>query len=149
MPLFPSDEWVREWVELANGSAEFEASGAGWDGAVGAVVEADPKRGVPTTLYLRLDGREGKWLGHELGTSPAVVESAVFTLRAPYWRWKQLVGQDLNPLKAVLQGKLRVSGHAPAILRRVSSLTILMRLAGELETTFVDEVARGSSQRPG
>ena len=68
MPLFPSEEWVEAWVALANGSAEFEASGAGWEGAVGIVIEADPRSGVPETLYVRLDGRNGP-----LAQSPAPV----------------------------------------------------------------------------
>jgi putative sterol carrier protein len=137
--MFPSDQWVGAWVGLANESPEFEESGAGWDGAIGAVIEADPAGGLPETLYLRLDGREGKWLGYELGTDPASIEGAVVTLRAPYRRWRQLVAQELDPVKAVLQGKLRVRGSATAILRRIDSFAIVVRLAGEVETTFIDD----------
>jgi putative sterol carrier protein len=139
VPIFPSEEWVREWVELANASPEFEKSGAGWEGAVGVVIEADRACGLPETVFLRLDGREGKWLNYELGTNPASIDGAVLTLRAPYRRWKQLVAQEIDPVKAVLQGRLRVRGSAKVILRRIDSLSIVMRLAGTMETTFVDD----------
>jgi putative sterol carrier protein len=149
MPLFPSEEWVEAWVALANGSAEFEASGAGWEGAVGIVIEADARSGVPETLYMRLEGRNGKWLGHAFGNSSVIVENTVFVLRAPYARWKELVRQDLHPVKGVLQGRIRIQGHLPVILRWIASIGILARLAGELDTEFVDELAPGSGSRVG
>jgi putative sterol carrier protein len=147
MPLFPSEEWVEAWVTLANGSAEFEASGAGWEGTVGIVIEADPRSGVPETLYMRLDGRNGKWLAHALGTSSGILEGAVFVLRAPYLRWKELVRQDLHPIKGLLQGRIRIQGHLPVILRWIASIGVLARLAGEVDTEFVDEVAPGPRSR--
>ena len=147
MPLFPSEEWVEAWVTLANGSAEFEASGADWEGAVGIVIEADPRSGVPETLYMRLDGRNGKWLSHALGTNGGILENTVFVLRAPYLRWKELVSQDLHPIKGLLQGRIRIHGHLPVILRWIASIGVLARLAGEVDTEFVDEVAPGSRSR--
>ena len=141
MPLFPSDEWVEAWVALANGSAEFEASGSGWEGAVGIVIEADPGSAVPETLYLRLEGRGGKWLSHALGTESGLLDGTVFVLRAPYVRWKELINQDLHPIKGLLQGRIRIQGHLPIILRWIGSVAVLARLAGEVRTEFVDEVA--------
>ena len=147
MPLFPSEEWVEAWVALANASTEFEASGAGWEGAVGIVIEADPRSGVPETLYVRLDGRNGKWLAHALGTSSGILGTTKFVLRAPYLRWKDLVRQDLHPIKGLLQGRIRIQGHLPVILRWIASIVILARLAGEVDTEFVDERAPGEGSR--
>jgi putative sterol carrier protein len=147
MPLFPSEEWVEAWVALANGSAEFEASGSGWEGAVGIVIEADPRAGVPETLYVRLEGRNGKWLSHALGTDSGILGTTVFVLRAPYLRWKELVRQDLHPIKGLLQGRIRIQGHLPVILRWITSIGVLARLAGEVDTEFVDERAPGTGSR--
>jgi putative sterol carrier protein len=147
MPLFPSEEWVKAWIALANGSAEFEASGAGWEGAVGIVIEADPRSGVSETLYLRLDGRNGKWLRYALGTDDRILETTVFVLRAPYLRWKELVRQDLHPIKGLLQGRIRIQGHLPVILRWIGSIGVLAKLAGEVDTQFVDELASGTRSR--
>lgn len=49
MPLFPSPQWVAARVELSNSDKEFRAAGAGWNGAVGGVIEADPTAGVGDT----------------------------------------------------------------------------------------------------
>jgi putative sterol carrier protein len=147
VPVFPSEEWVDAWVALANRSPEFEESGRGWEGAVGLVIEADTDAGFTEPLYVRLDGRQGKWLGSELGRNSALVEGAVFVLQAPYRRWKELIKQDLNPIRGVLQGKLRVAGHLPVILKWTNSMAILAQLAGQIDTDFVDERARRSSSR--
>jgi putative sterol carrier protein len=147
MPLFPSEEWIEAWVALANQSAEFEASGEGWEGAVGIVIEADPRSGVPEPLFMRLEGRDGKWLSHALGTDDGMLRDTVFVLRAPYLRWKQLVRQELHPVKGLLQGRIRIQGHLPVILKWIASVGVLARLAGEVDTEFVDELAPGSGSR--
>ena len=61
MLIFPSPEWVAAWVELANSDQAFRSAGAGWDGVVGGVIEADEAAGVDGDLYLRLVGRDGCW----------------------------------------------------------------------------------------
>jgi putative sterol carrier protein len=147
MPLFPSEEWVEAWVVLANGSAEFKASGAGWEGAVGIVIDADPPSGVPEAVYIRLDGRDGKWRSHALGADPALLGGTAFVLRASYLSWKGLVRQELYPVKALLQGRIRIEGHLPVILRWITSIGVLARLAGDIDTDFVDEVGPRSGSR--
>jgi putative sterol carrier protein len=147
MPLFPSEEWVDAWVALANSSEEFQASGSGWEGSVAAMIEADPAAGVPETLYVRLDGRDGKWLGHAIATDASLEAETVFTLRAPYQVWKQVIRQELGPTKGLLQGKIRIKGHLPIILSWLKSLAVLAELAGRVETEFADELLQRS--RPG
>ena len=139
MPVFPSEEWVQAWVALANGSAEFEASGQGREGAVALVIESDEDAGVPRPIYVRLDGRNGKLVGYEFGTQEARAEETIFALRAPYPRWKEIVRQELNPIKGLVQGKIGVDGHVPIVLTWTKSILVLAELAGRIETEFVDE----------
>jgi putative sterol carrier protein len=146
MPLFPSGEWVEAWIGRANESAEFAAAGSGWAGAVGIIVEADFSCGVRETLYMRLEGRDGKWSDYALGTDEALLGATSFVLRALYPRWKELVQQELQPVRALLQGKIRIEGHLPVILRWMPAMTVLARLAGEVDTQFVDDVAKRSAR---
>lgn len=143
-PVFPSEEWVGAWLALANRSAEFEASGKEWEGAVILVIGAEPTAGIPDAVYVRLDGRHGKWLGHELSTDRRLAEGAVFVLRAPYARWKQVIRQELNPIKGLVQGKIRIEGHLPVVFKWTKSVLLLAELAGRLDTEFLDERVRRS-----
>jgi putative sterol carrier protein len=138
MPLFPSDDWAAAWIELANGSDEFAASGRGFAGSVVFVIETVPAAGE-APVYLRLEGRDGRWTAFELGRSALLVDGARFVVRGPYARWKALILQELHPIKALLQGKLRIDGYLPEILRWTRAIIVLAALAGEIETEFVDE----------
>ena len=84
MLLFPSTEWVAAWVELANADRRSASAGAGWDGVVGGVIEADGAAGVGDDLYLRLVGRDGRWYENTLAADAGLVAGTVFTIRAPY-----------------------------------------------------------------
>lgn len=145
MPVFPSEDWAEAWVALANASEEFAAGGAGWSGSIGLVVEADRAAGIPETVYLRLEGENGKWVDYALGGNGALLDGTLFVLRAPYQRWKALIRQELHPIKGLLQGKIRIRGHLPEILKWTRSMTILAELAGQLETDFRDEMPRSTS----
>ena len=46
---------------------------------------------------------------------------------------------DLEPIKALMQGKLRVRGDLPKILRYVKGTQELAYIAGQVDTTFPDE----------
>ncbi len=143
MPIFPSEAWLEAWVALANGSEEFVASGAGWEGSVGAVIESDPQAGVAESLYVRLDGFHGKWIGQAIGRDAALVDGTLFVLKAPYVQWKRVIRQELHPIKGMLTGKIRITGHLPEIMKWTKSIMILAALAGGINTEFGDEASRG------
>jgi putative sterol carrier protein len=139
LPTYPSQEWLESWAALANGSPEFRSAGAGWSGAVGLVIEADDQSGASETVFMRLEGQDGSWAHVAFGGDPDVVAGTVFTLRAPYPCWKQVIKQELHPMRGVLQGKLRIVGHLPTVLTWVRAITVLAQLAGSVETRFIDE----------
>jgi hypothetical protein len=139
MLLFPSSEWVSAWVKLANSDQAFRSAGAGWDGAVGGVIVADKVAGIATDLYLRLVGQDGYWHEHILAADPGLVDDTIFTIRGPYSAWKSVIRQQLHPLKGIIQGQLRLRGQLSGFLRWSRATLIMTELAGQLDTTFIDE----------
>jgi putative sterol carrier protein len=139
MLIFPSPEWVAAWVELANSDQAFRSAGAGWDGVVGCVIEADEAVGVGDDLYLRLVGRDGYWHQNTLAADAGLVDDAVFTISGPYSTWKSVIRQQLHPLKGIVQGRLRLHGQLSTFLRWSRATLIMTELAGRLDTAFVDE----------
>jgi putative sterol carrier protein len=139
MLLFPSPEWTAAWVEVANADHAFRSAGAGWDGVVGGVIEADVTAGVRDDLYLRLTGRDGRWCEHSLAADDRLVADTIFTIRAPYKAWKSVIRQELHPVTGMVQGRLRLRGQLSTFLRWAHALVIMTKLAGRLDTTFVDE----------
>ena len=88
---------------------------------------------------MRLTGRDGRWYEHTLAADDQLVIGTVFTIRAPYKAWKSVIRQELSPLTGVVQGRLRLRGQLSTFLRWAHALVIMTKLAGRLDTTFVDE----------
>jgi putative sterol carrier protein len=139
MFAFASPEWIESWVSLANNDTQFTASAAAWEGSVGITVEADVAAGVPEDLFLRLEGRHGQLQDFAIGNDKSTLEGTKFVLRAPYVEWKRVIQQELQPIKGIAQGRIKIRGHLPEILKWTRSIVILAELAGRLETTYPDE----------
>jgi putative sterol carrier protein len=138
VPEFPSDAWVEAFVERINASEEYARLAHDWEGDVVIAVEAEPDKGVPTDVHVLLD----LWHGacREGGiVDPGRGSRAEFLVRAPYSRWKDVIRGDLEPVKGLMQGKLRVRGDLQKILRYVKATQQLALLTGTVETTFPDD----------
>ena len=139
MLIFPSPEWVAAWVELANSDLAFRSAGAGWDGVVCGVIEADEAAGIGDDLYLRLVGRDGYWHENTLAADAGLLDGSAFTIRGPYSTWKSVICQQLNPITGIMQGRLRLQGQLSTFLRWSRAMLIMTQLAGRMDTAFVDE----------
>jgi len=138
MPLFPSDPWFQALIERINASAEYEETAATWEGDITFHVEAEPDKGVPDDVFGYLDLWHGKCRGGGV-VDPERAAGARYILRAPYTRWKEIVQGDLDPVRGMVQGKLRVQGDLPTIVRYVNAANVLVQLTGEVDTLFPDE----------
>ncbi len=139
MALFPTDPWFQELIERINGSAGYREAAETWEGDVAFVVEAEPDNNMPETVWGYLD------LWHGVCRGGGVVDAgrgaeARYVIRAPYSRWKEVVRGELDPGKAMMQGKLKVQGDLPTIVRYVRAANELVNLTGEVDTEFPDEV---------
>ena len=139
MALYPSEEWLKEYVGLINSSKAYEEAADTWEGDVTFVFEAEADKGVPEDVYAWLDLWHGKCREGKYGVTKEQGEAAKFTIRAPYSRWKEVIRKELDPIKGMMQGKLKLKGDLPTIVRYVKASNELVNLAGSVPTEFVDE----------
>ncbi len=102
------------------------------------LVEAEPDKGVPQDVWGLLD----LWHGSCRGGGVVDAErgnQAAYVIRAPYSRWKEVVLGELDPTRAMMQGKLKVRGDLATIVRYVRAANELVHLTGLVETEFPDE----------
>jgi putative sterol carrier protein len=138
VPLFPTDEWFQDYVVQINGSQEYRVAAADWEGDIAFLIEAEPDRNLPEDVYGYLD----LWHGgcRRAGViAPQAAQEARYLIAAPYTRWKDVLLGDLDPIKGMMQGKLKVRGDLPMLVRQVRSANELVRLTGEVDTVFPDE----------
>jgi putative sterol carrier protein len=141
MPLFPSSEWLEEYAARINMSPAYREAAATWEGDVSYVFEPEPDKGVDEEIWAWLDLWHGECRGSRYGLPPEEGERARFIIRAPYSRWKEVIRKELDPVKGMMQGKLKLTGDLPTIVRYVKAANELVNLAGTVPTQFVDEQA--------
>ena len=110
---------------------------ASWEGDISFLIEAEPDKGVPDDVWAWLD----LWHGECRAGGVVAADrgaTAAFVIRAPYSRWKEVLQGDLDPVRGMMQGKLRVQGDLPTIVRYVRAANELVHLTGTVETEFPD-----------
>ena len=134
-----SDEWAAQFKDEVNKSDGYRAASKGWKWTVGLVVEAEPDKNFPETRGLVMDLFDGAARDFRVG-SAGDAQKCDFVITAPYTRWKQVATKELDATKGMLQGKLKLKGDLPTIVRYVKASNVLVDLTTTVDTQFVDEV---------
>jgi putative sterol carrier protein len=139
--LFPSKEWLEDYVDRINQSAAYRDAATAWEGDLSYVLEAEPDKGLPHEVWLWMDLWHGECRGAKYDVPREEGSKAKFIIMAPYSRWKEVIRRELDPVKGLMQGKLKLKGDLPAIVRHVNAANELVKLAASMPTEFVGETA--------
>ena len=131
-------EWAAAYKEELNKSDVYRQAGKGWKWTVGLITEAEPDKGVPEDIGLLLDLYEGEARDVKV-VSADEARGCDFVITAPYSRWKEVMKKELDPTKAMLQGKLKLKGDLPTIVRFTKASQEMTECTSRLETQFPDE----------
>ncbi len=137
---FPSPEWAIAYKDAINSNAAYKSAGKDWvQGVVAMVVKADPALDIPDDLGMWLDVHQGECRECKLVTA-GEANTAPFVIVADYARWKQVIKRELDPIKAMMQGKLKLTkGHMPTIVKHVNASRELVESTSRVDTKFRDE----------
>jgi putative sterol carrier protein len=138
VPLFPGKDWLEAYVCQINSSKAYAECAVNWEGDVTFLFEPEPLL-LPDPIYSWLDLWHGKCRAARYDVPPEEGDLARFVIRAPYSRWKQVIRRELDPVRGMMQGKLKVRGDLHVIVRHVKAADELVRIAGQVPTTFIDE----------
>lgn len=131
-------EWANQFKEQLNSSSVYKQTGKGWKWTVGLVVEAEPDKHFPDSRGVVMDLFEGEARGIKAG-SAADAQGCDFVITAPYTRWKQVVMKELDPTKAMLQGKLKLKGDLPTIVRYTRATQEVVECSTRVPVEWPDE----------
>lgn len=137
--IMGTPSWILAYEKQIQGDPEYARLGKGWRGSVVEHILADPEVGLDEDMYLFMDLEDGVCRSVRL-VPKEVGEHGDYVLTAEYLRWKQVMKGELDPTKAMMQGKIRLKGHLPTIVRYAKAATRLAELVGEVPTIFLDEM---------
>lgn len=137
--VFPSKEWLQAFKEEINHSPEYKQSGKTWEhGTMALIIQAEPDRNVPSDFAIWMDLYHGECL--EMREVPLEeAQQAKFVITAPYTRWKQVMKHELEPVKGMMQGKLKLKGDLPTIVRYVQAAKDLVNCGTKPQIVYPDE----------
>jgi len=136
---FPSIEWVEEFERQINLSEGYKKAGATWTaGPVALVISAKSEIGLNEDVGIWLDLHQGVCRDAKQ-VSLEEAQKAPFCITGDYARWKQVIKKELEPVKGMMQGKLKLKGDLPTIVRNVKGAQELVECSTRVETKFLDE----------
>ena len=136
---FPSTEWVEEFKRQINVSEGYKKAGATWTaGPVALVISAKSEIGLNEDVGIWLDLHQGVCRDAKI-VAPLEAQKAPFCITGDYARWKQVIKKELEPVKGMMQGKLKLKGDLPTIVRNVRGAQELVECTTKIETKFLDE----------
>ena len=129
----PSDEWIKEFGKQVNSSKAYEESAKDWEGDFIFIMEADNT--LPKTVYFFVGLLHGK------STDTALVESedvrpAQFKLAASFATWRKIIEGKLDPIQAIMTGKLKLKGNLAKVLRYPKAAKELVNCVMQVPTEF-------------
>jgi len=147
--VFPSTEWLDAYRDAINASRDYASHGREWRlGPVALVAQREGAAGLDEDAGVWLDVHEGRCRTARL-VSAAEAATAPFCITGSFARWKQVIRGELDPIKAMMQGHLRLQGDLSAIVRYVKAAQALVVAASQVDTVFPDGAgARSDTATP-
>jgi putative sterol carrier protein len=133
-----TDEWCAAWEEKLKESKDFPVYNKGWEGDVGCIIQPDPEKGLNDEKYLYLDLYDGRVNGIRM-VEKEKAESAKFVMIGPYVRWKQVAKTELDAIKAMMQGKLKLKGNLPYMVKYLKGTQEVIRCLTLVDSKFPDD----------
>lgn len=137
---FPSQAWADAYKDAINTNEAYKTAGKDWThGIVAMVVKADPSLDIPEDLGMLLDVHGGECRSCKIVPGKEC-DVAPFVILADYAKWKSVIKREVDPIKAMMQGKLKLTkGHMPTIVKYVNASRQLVESTSRVDTRFRDE----------
>jgi putative sterol carrier protein len=133
-----SAEWAQAFKDEVNASPGYRQAAKGWRWTVGLVVEAEPDRRFPEARGVVMDLQDGTARDVRVGSAEDA-RACDFVITAPYSRWKQVALRELDATRGMLQGKLKLKGNLPTIVRYQKASQELTDATSRIPVVWPDE----------
>jgi len=133
-------EWVDTYEKTVQEDAAYREAAKTWEGPVVIHILAKPEVGLDNDLFLFMDLWHGDCRSMRL-VPKEIGEAGDFVITGEYDEWKLVMEEELDPVKGMLQGKLKLTGDLSTVLRAAQSAGRLASLVGTLNTKFPDDMS--------
>ncbi len=137
--IMGTPEWVATFEKKIKADDKYKKLAKKWEGSVVIHILAKPDLGLEEDLYLYLDLWHGDCRFVRLVPREVGVKGN-YVLTGEFERWKSVMKGDLDPIKGLMQGKIKLKGSLTTMVRYVKAASRLVSIATEIDTKFPDEL---------
>ena len=136
-PVF-NDKWAQSWGKEISNSEDYRHQAAEWQWPITFVMRPSSQNEIPGNRSVFLDLYHGECREAREASERDVAE-APFLIAADVPTWKQIFTREVDPLMALMQGKLRLErGSMGTLAQYVGAAKELVNCAARIETLFPD-----------
>lgn len=103
-----SQAWADAYQAELNSNEAYAEAGEDWEGPIALAVRADPERGIETDRAVVLDLYHGECREATVVEGDEIEDAADYVIEASLPTWYDVLDGDLQPLKALMFGKLKL-----------------------------------------
>ncbi len=133
MPKFPSKEWAEAFCQALNESHEYRTSASRWEGdIIFLAVGVPPEVGQGDKAAMKFLLKHGQCHGVEVYTGDTVAQAdAPYILEADYKTWLDVIAGKIQPIPAMVLGKIKVKKGSFATLAQYAPAALAMIKAAQ------------------
>jgi putative sterol carrier protein len=133
-----TDDWSRACCDQLNAHEPYRTAASSWEGAMVMVMRADERTGLAEDRAAWFDLHHGACRGARAAT-PEDRAAAEYVMSAPPRIWKQIFARDLDPMSALMFGKLKLERGSMFTLARYTTAAKEMVIAASMvDAVFPD-----------
>jgi putative sterol carrier protein len=132
-------EWAILYERAIKQDAQYKELAKDWEGTVCLHVEAKPEYGMDNDFYLLMDLWHGDCRSARV-VPPEAGKAADYVITGSMDCWVQVGRRQLDTVKGMMQGKFRLKGNLPTIVRYVRASTRLTDISADVGGRFPDEL---------
>ena len=134
MVKFPSEEWVKAYMEKLNSNAAYEDAGKNWEGAMTFVVQKDAA--FDRNAYIYLDLNHGKCRDAKFSFAESDLPVPEYKYSGPYTNWRKLINKEIDPIQGLLTGKFKLQGSMMKVMRFTKAAKEMVNTTAMVQTEF-------------
>lgn len=134
-----SEEWSHACCDQLNQHEPYRNAATNWEGAIVMVMRSDPKAGLTEDRAAYFDLHHGSCRGAR-AASLDDRDNAPYVMTAPPGVWKQIFSRQLEPISAIMFGKLKLERGSMFTLARYTTAAKEMVVAASMvDSRFPNE----------
>ena len=131
---FPSEEWIKAFMDELNENKAYEESAKDWEGDFLFVATAG--EGLEKEAVFYVDLWHGKCRAAYIAPNREAKKTE-FIFEGTYPNWKKLIMGEMDPIRGLLMRKFKLTGSMAKIMRYTKAASDLVKTASRVPTEFI------------